>query len=253
MNNSEPNGAGDQAVGIPFVMLHGVLGGDDNWAACRPYLPGDCRAIVPAIPFFDERINGVNSVAAATDHVEAFIAGHAGARVVLGGNSIGGHIALKLALRHPERIRALVLLGSSGLFERGFSSIPGVHPSREWVRMKIAEVFYDPAQATEALVDDVMRVITHRQHRRDLVKIAISAKRDHVGEYLRAIACPTLLVWGRQDYVTPPEVAEQFHALIPDSELAWIDRCGHTPMLERPAEFGAILSDWWRRRVRPGH
>jgi len=59
---------------------------------------------------------------------------------------------------------------------------------------------------------------------------------------LSKIKIPVALIWGKNDKITPPEVAVEFNQLLPDSELNWIDLCGHAPMMERPTEFNEILS-----------
>ena len=59
---------------------------------------------------------------------------------------------------------------------------------------------------------------------------------------------PTCIIWGKNDTVTPPEVAEEFNDLLPDSELFWIDKCGHAAMMEHPDEFNKILHAWLKRR-----
>lgn len=59
---------------------------------------------------------------------------------------------------------------------------------------------------------------------------------------------PTCLIWGKQDAVTPPEVANDFHKLLPDSDLFWIDNCGHAAMMEKPEEFNQILEAWLTSR-----
>jgi len=58
---------------------------------------------------------------------------------------------------------------------------------------------------------------------------------------------PTCLIWGKNDNITPPDVAEEFHKLIENSDLYWIDQCGHAPMMERPVEFNGILSAWFEK------
>ena len=55
---------------------------------------------------------------------------------------------------------------------------------------------------------------------------------------------PTCIIWGKQDDVTPPNVAEDFHRLLPDAALYWIDKCGHAPMMEHPDEFNRLLHEW---------
>jgi pimeloyl-ACP methyl ester carboxylesterase len=74
-----------------------------------------------------------------------------------------------------------------------------------------------------------------------IIALAKSAIRNNLGEELGQIKVPTLLIWGKNDKVTPPFVAEDFHKLIPNSELAFIDQCGHAPMMEVPLAFNQIL------------
>lgn len=237
-------------TGLPLLLLHGVMGKPSNWEECFPYLPGDCHAIAVRFPFFDEdeHLAGVPEV---VTYVQRFLDQAGFDEYVLCGNSLGGHVALDLAINQPERVCGLVLAGSSGLFERSFTAIPGIHPSRAWLADKVREVFYDPIHAKPEIVDEAFRVASSRRHARELIRVAMSAKRDNVAARLHGIICPTLLLWGRQDRITPPEVAEEFHQRISTSELAWIDECGHAPMMEHPAQFAAIFSDWWARRVQP--
>jgi pimeloyl-ACP methyl ester carboxylesterase len=61
---------------------------------------------------------------------------------------------------------------------------------------------------------------------------------------LPAMQTPTCLIWGKNDGVTPPDVAEEFNKLLPDSSLYWIDKCGHAPMMEHPVLFNEILHEW---------
>jgi pimeloyl-ACP methyl ester carboxylesterase len=65
---------------------------------------------------------------------------------------------------------------------------------------------------------------------------------------LPAMTIPVCLIWGKNDSITPPEVAEDFLKGFPDADLFWIDECGHAPMMERPEEFNAILSSWYNKR-----
>jgi pimeloyl-ACP methyl ester carboxylesterase len=172
--------------------------------------------------------------------------------VVLCGNSLGGHASLLLALESPALVAGIVLTGSSGLFERGFAATQGSRPSRQWTGDRIREIFYDPSLATDELIDEVCRIVAVRRNARDIVQIAKSAKRDNMADRLAKIACPVLLIWGRQDVITPPEVAEEFHRTLPSAELAWVDRCGHAAMMERPREFAEALSAWWRKHISSG-
>ena len=237
--------------GHPLILLHGMMGGPENWAGVLPGLPPSCRAVVLRFPFFQDGAGRqLNSVPAVADYAAGCLDEAGIDRAVLCGNSLGGHASLNLALRDPRRVRGLVLTGSSGLFERTFSVV-GPHPPREWVREKVAEIFYDKAHATDELVDSVFKAISVRRNVRDLLKIAKSAKRDNLAERLRDIQCPVLLIWGREDEITPPDVAEEFHRRLPDSELVWLERCGHAAMMEHPEQFARAVAQWWSRKICP--
>lgn len=238
----------ERGKGFPLVLLHGLLGDPENWSGVMETLPETCRSIALEFPFFrdDSRLNNIPVI---RDYARAYIEEAELEQMVLGGNSLGGHVSLHLALEMPEKIRGLVLTGSSGLYEREITGPRGANPSREWLHQKMCEVFYDNAMVTDALIDNVCHVIDRRKFRRDLVLIAKSAKRDNLADRLSEIRCPVLLVWGKQDEITPPHVAEEFKSLLPDSELAWLDQCGHAPMLEQPRAFADVLSEWWNRRI----
>ena len=229
--------------GFPLVLFHGLMGEPANWAKIFPYLPNTCRAMALTFPFFEDEIP-LKSIPAIRDYARGYLEETGIERAVLCGNSLGGHVSLHLALDIPERVAGLVLTGSSGLFEREMGAHRGANPPREWVYTKMCEIFFDKSIVTEPWVDAVCRVMEKRSCRRDLLSIAKSAKRDNLADRLRDVRCPSLLIWGRQDTITPPDVAEEFHSLLPNSTLAWVDRCGHAPMMERPDEFGRLVGRW---------
>jgi 2-hydroxy-6-oxonona-2,4-dienedioate hydrolase len=158
-------------------------------------------------------------------------------------------VALHLALRLPQRVAGLVLTGASGLLERSFGTVPGMRPSRAWIADRVREVFFDPDCVSEQLIDDVASILHNRACLKLLVRLFLSARMDNVARLLHIIRCPALLIWGQDDIVTPPEAARQFHALLPDSELHILDRCGHAPMIEHPLCFARLLDNWWRRCI----
>jgi 2-hydroxy-6-oxonona-2,4-dienedioate hydrolase len=228
----------------PIVMLHGMFGGPENWRAIIPHLPRNWYPLIPRIPFFDNEIP-LNSISAVVDYVQSYLNNIDSNHVVLMGNSLGGHIAALLAVNIPEQVRGLVLTGSSGLFERGFSKVPGTHPHREWIYAKCCEVFFDSCHVTDALVQSVLEVVYDRRKAKILIQLAKSAKRDNIAEKLAQIICPTLLIWGKQDQITHHEVASEFHRSISNSVLVFLDNCGHVPMMEHPAKFGRVVVRWW--------
>jgi len=80
-----------------------------------------------------------------------------------------------------------------------------------------------------------------------ILSLAKSAIRHNMAKDLPEMEVPTCLVWGKQDSVTPPNVAEDFDKLMPNSELFWIDKCGHSPMKEHPKQFNKFVHDWFQK------
>ena len=120
--------------------------------------------------------------------------------------------------------------------------------NKEFVRNKARAVFYNPEIATDELVDQVYDVINDRNSLVKTLAIAKSAVRHNMAKDLPKMYHPTCLIWGRQDTVTPPEVAEDFYKLLPNSDLYWIDKCGHAAMMELPEKFNTILEKWLTKR-----
>jgi pimeloyl-ACP methyl ester carboxylesterase len=163
------------------------------------------------------------------------------------GNSLGGHVALVYLSKHPEGVRSLVLTGSSGLYENAFGGSFPRREDKEYIRKKVAITFYDPKHASDELVEECFHTVNDRAKLIRILSLAKSAIRHNMAQELPRFTLPVLLIWGRQDTITPPEVAEEFHRLLPNSELHWIDECGHAPMMEQPERFNAVLEEWLGR------
>jgi len=233
----------ERGEGEPVVLLHGLMGRADHWGTVLDELGDVCRPIALSLPIFDPRLGEV-SVEALGRHVVRFLDALDLGRAVIGGNSLGGHVALAIALERPDRVSGLILTGSSGLLERTFTRSVPHRPSLEYVRARMEEVFHDPGFVTPAWVESVCELLTTRQSAVRVVRFARAAKRHRVEARLPGLRIPTLLVWGREDRITPPTVAERFLALLPDARLSYIGRCGHAPMLERPEAFADIVEGW---------
>lgn len=165
-------------------------------------------------------------------------------RAVVGGNSLGGHVAARMALAFPDRVEGMVLTGSSGLFERGFERSVPRRPTEEYIRTRMGEVFHDPVHCTPELVADVRGVLGDLRRVMKMVRLASCARRDNLREFLPRLTCPALLVWGREDRVTPLATAEEFASLMPNARLHLLEECGHVPMVEQPAAFKSLLAEF---------
>ena len=191
------------------------------------------------------------SVGGLAKYVHKFIESRQYKDVHLLGNSLGGHVALLHVLKHPERVKSLILTGSSGLFESGMGDSYPKRGDYEYIKKKTELTFYDPKTATKELVDEVYSITNNRLKAIKIIALAKSAIRNNLNEELNQIKLPTLLVWGKNDVITPPFVAEEFKKLIPNSELHFIDKCGHAPMMEVPDEFNAILHKFLKKLNEP--
>ncbi len=230
--------------GMPIVILHGLMGGLSNFDGVARYFPEQgYKVIIPELPIYTQNILKTN-VKAFAKWVKDFITWLGHERVILLGNSLGGHIALYHAKMYPEKMAGLVITGSSGLYE---SAMGDSYPRRgdyDYIQKKAEAVFYDPAVATKEIVDEVYDMANDRIKLIKTLTIAKSAIRHNMAKDLPKMHVPTGIIWGRNDNVTPPEVAEEFHALLPNSTLYWIDKCGHAAMMEHPDKFNNLMHRW---------
>lgn len=230
----------DEGEGEVLLLLHGLMGALSNWEDVIKEFSGEYRVIIPILPIYDLPLltTGVKSMA---KYVHKFVKYKKLTDITLLGNSLGGHVGLIYVLSHPSLIKALVLTGSSGLYENAFGGSFPRRESYDFVKEKVEYTFYDPATATKELVDDVYATINDRAKVIRILAMAKSAIRHNMNKDLHKIKVPVSLIWGRDDKITPPEVAIEFNQLLPDSELHWIDKCGHAPMMEQPQEFNKYL------------
>ncbi len=230
----------EEGEGEPLVLLHGLFGALSNFKDLIEYFRQYNKVVVPILPLFDLDLLHT-SVSGLEKFVHKFIEARDYRNIHLLGNSLGGHVALVHILKHPERIKSLILTGSSGLFENGMGDTYPKRGDKEYIRKKTELTFYDPKMATDELVDEVFEITNNRIKVIKIIALAKSAIRHNLGEELNKIQQPTLLIWGNNDGITPPFVAKEFNRLIPNSELHFIDKCGHAPMMEVPGEFNEIL------------
>jgi len=230
----------EEGEGEPLILLHGLFGALSNFGDLINYFKDHNKVVVPILPLLDMDLLHT-SVGGLQKFVNKFIEYNDYQNVHLLGNSLGGHVAILHVLKQPERIKSLILTGSSGLFENGMGDTYPKRGDYDYIKKKTELTFYDPKIATKELVDEVYEIVNNRLKAIKIIALAKSAIRNNLGEDINQIKQPTLLVWGNNDSITPPFVGREFHRLIPNSELHFIDKCGHAPMMEVPEEFNRIL------------
>lgn len=236
----------EEGAGEPLVLLHGLFGALSNFMDLVDHFKETHKVIIPMLPLYELTLLDT-TVSGLAKHVQKFIDAMGYERVHLLGNSLGGHIGLVYALKHQDKVKTITLTGSSGLFENGMGETYPKRGDYEFIKKKTELTFYDPNVATKELVDEVYSIVNNRLKALKIISLAKSAIRHNLGDELNDIKTPTCLIWGNNDTITPPMVAEEFHKLIPGSELHWVDKCGHAPMMEVPKEFNKILGDFLDR------
>ena len=240
----------EEGSGETLILLHGLFGALSNFGDLIEYFRRQYKVVVPMLPLLELDLLHT-SVGGIEKFVHKFIEYKSYTNIHLLGNSLGGHVALLYILKHPENIKSLILTGSSGLFESGMGDTYPKRGDYEYIRTKTELTFYDPKMATKELVDEVFEITTNRLKVIKIIALAKSAIRNNLGEELNEIKQPTLLVWGNNDTITPPFVGKEFNRLIPNSELHFIDQCGHAPMMEVPDEFNKILHQFLTKLNEP--
>ncbi len=225
--------------GVPVVFLHGLVGVNEHWLEVSQRIKGHMRCVMLEVPLLD-LLGDDCSIEGVTDMIGRYVSEEIGEPAVFVGSSFGGHVSLRLGVQSPELVRGLVLVGSSGLGEKPIGG-PRVKRTRAWVEDTIAELFFDRSKMSQEDVDRAWGELSGRVKAKRMFRLSRSVFKDHMADRIPSIQAPTMVLWGREDMITLPEVAEQFAEAIPNAEMVWIERCGHAPMIEKPDEFAEAL------------
>ena len=235
----------EEGKGDPIILLHGLFGALSNWKSVVSYFSKTNRIIIPRIPITEVDVKEAN-LESITEFIIKFINKLRLKKITLIGNSLGGHVGLMYSILHPKKVKKLILTGSSGLYENSFG---GSYPKRgdyNYINDRINYTFYNPNILSKKYVDEIFKTLNDNAKCLNIITIARSAQRNNLARKLYKIQCPTLLVWGLNDTITPPSVAHQFNNLIPNSTLKFIDKCCHAPMMERPKIFNKLIEPFIR-------
>jgi pimeloyl-ACP methyl ester carboxylesterase len=257
--------AGDD--GVPLVLLHGWTGHSFQWRKMIPALAGACRVYALDLPGcgFSDKPDIRYTMKELVDFVHGFVHKLDLAPCVLAGTSHGGFVAVRYGLDHPEDVRGLVLLTSSGLKVKyplvlRVCFLPVVRylvpylllvprDLKLWIRARVhprterhRTLLADHVVATRSLrswpgLRAAMRILT-----------SITAA-DLVDDRLGAIRCPTLVLWGDRDETLSPAMAEIFQKKIPNCRLRWLEGCGHNVPEERPEESASHILEFLRELI----
>jgi len=251
---------------VPIFLLHGTGASLHTWDGWARELARERRVIrfdLPGFGLTGPSPDGIYSVESYVDTVLAVADTLGVQRFVLGGNSLGGYVAWATAVLHPQRVDRLVLVDAAGYAFQS-QSVPlafriartpllnrlvrDVLP-RGVVASSLRDVYGDPARVTPELVDRYFDLATRAGNRAALVARFDQTQPGSLGERVREIQVPTLILWGRKDSLIPLEFGEQFARDIRGSRLVVFDALGHVPHEEDPARTVAAVLPF----IRSGH
>ena len=237
----------DIGKGPVLIFLHGLMGALSNFEQTAKIIAHNgYRVIIPSLPIYTLPILKT-SAKGISRFLEKFVDDLKLKDLSLLGNSLGGHVALIYTKNNPEIVKRLLLTGSSGLYEKAMGDSFPRREDYNYIKEKTQDVFFDPKIATKELVDEVFESVNSREKVIRILAIAKSAIRHNMAKDLPNMKQDTCLLWGKNDTVTPPEVAEEFHKLLPNSDLFWFDKCGHAPMMEHPIDFANTCVEWLKK------
>ena len=236
--------------GPAVVLLHGLGGDSSNWAPTIGPLSKKFRVIAPDQigfgrsdkPFINYRVSTL------VDFLAGFLKELKVERATLVGNSLGGWTALAFALAHPQKVDRIVLVDAAGYrFDSNTDAtvLNVLNPStRDGMKQVMSLAFYNKElYASDAVVDTLFsrKIVTGDGYTIQRFIESVVRGDDVLDNKLAAIKHPTLIVWGREDALTPLSMGERFKKEISGSELFIIEKCGHVPQMEKAAEFNAAV------------
>ena len=249
----------DVGTGAPVLLIHGSGPGVSAWANWRltiPDLAKQYRVIAPDMAGFgfserqpDAVYNMDNWVVQAVGLLDAL--GIDKASVV--GNSFGGALALALAIRHPERVHKLVLMGSVGVpfaITDGLDRVWGYEPSLQNMKSLLDIFAYSRALVTDELAELRYQASIREGFQESFASMFPAPRQQWVdamtsqAQDIRALPHHTLIVHGRDDKVIPLQNAYDLVGLIDRSELHVFGQCGHWTQIEHAARFNQLVADF---------
>ncbi len=252
----------DVGSGEPLLLLHGSGPGVTawaNWNKLFPLLGADFRIIAPDMAGFGFTERVPNAVYTMNNWVEQAIQlldSLGIQKTHLVGNSFGGALALTIAIKHPERVNKLVLMGSMGVrfpLTYGLDRVWGYTPSPENME-ELLEIFtYDHSFATKELVKTRYESSIQPGFQESFSSMFPAPRQNSVEsmagnqQYIRGIKHQTLIIHGREDRVIPIETSLKLIELIEDAQLHVFGKCGHWTQIEHTQEFADLVGGFLRR------
>lgn len=242
--------------GDPVLLVHGFTASKEAWFFNMEPLAVQFRVLAMDLPGHGSstKVAPDNYLSFCSDFLARLLDRQRIEAAHVIGNSMGGAVAMQMALSHPKRVRKLVLVDALGM---GTEVPAGVldkyveSSTREDVQALLTQVVHDPKHVFPQAVE---RAYLYRQQpgvKEILPKIASQLRGDSSGPVdfrprFKELRLPVLVVWGREDHILPARHADAAHAM-PNARIHIFDRCGHLPQLEYAAEFNSLVTRFLRQ------
>ncbi|WP_338456788.1 alpha/beta hydrolase [uncultured Alteromonas sp.] len=249
----------DIGTGPPVMLIHGSGPGVTAWANWRlvmPELSKNYRVIAPdmlGFGFTERPTNTQCNVDRWINHAIGILDALDIEQCDLVGNSFGGGIALALAIRHPQRVRRLILMGSVGVpftLTPGLDAVWGYSPSLTTMKGLLDIFAYDRSLVTDELAE-LRYEASIRPGFHEAFSSMFPAPRQRWVDALaseeadiRAIQHQTLIMHGREDQIIPLQTSQKLFEWIPKSQLHVFGQCGHWTQIEHAARFSTLVSNF---------
>src|SRR5579885_2426993 len=224
--------------GDPIVLVHGLGSSAETWAPLMWLLSKEILVYAPDMPGFGKTPIAPEGVNISTHvlYLKRFLAALGYPRVILAGNSLGGWIATRFAVKHPERVKHLYLLNSAGLRREGLQS--PYTPDRDTARLAAKRIWDCQIPLPNFILDAFVR---NSQRPAYAGFIKNYAQQEFLDPLLARIHVPTTIIWGTQDRLLPDSCAQDFHRGIAGSQLVLLPGVGHSPQSSSPAQVAQVI------------
>lgn len=242
---------GGDPGGDVVVLVHGFGGDKDNWAFYAPFLTKRYRLICPDLPGFGDTSRDPAldyDCSLQTERLHQFIDALGIEKCHMGGNSMGGYIALLFALAYPKRLRSLTLFNNAGvlgtepselqeLFEANPDSSPLVPRTPNEMRELLAFVVHKPRFVPQRFLEMLLGDVKPHLPLMDRIfeQLAVEMLETPLNDQVHKVQVPTQIIWGRHDRLIHHTSGQVQHEAIAGSEMVVLDHIGHVPMIENPA------------------
>lgn len=228
------------------LFVHGAGGSHQTWRFQLEDLTDEFRIIAVDLPGHGMSEEASDTtISAKAGCILAIMEALGLENVVLGGHSMGGAVALEIALRHPRKVGALLLVGT-GARLRVMPAIFSMIREDFDAAIEGMGSFLFGSRAPESVVSEEKELLAKNSPDVLIQDFSVCDSFDVVEE-LASISAPTLILCGNEDQLTPVKYAEFLHDKIEGSEVAFFDDCGHMPMIEKRSEFNQAVKTFLSR------